>query len=80
MSPVACTSNNPWACENFLYVFKTLAHELAHELANELANAILHEGEANRALAELEAESVAFVVCGALGIDTSEYSFGYVSS
>ena len=34
---------------------KTLAHELAH--------ALLHEGGGDRALAELEAESTAFVVC-----------------
>lgn len=54
-----------------LHQVKTLAHELAH--------AILHEGETNRPLAELEAESVAFVICGALGVDTGEYSFGYVS-
>jgi antirestriction protein ArdC len=51
---------------------KTLAHELAH--------AILHEGFKDRALAELEAESVAFAVCASLGIDSGEYSFGYVST
>ncbi len=50
---------------------KTLAHELAH--------AILHVGSEDRPLAELEAESTAFVVCRALGLDTSEYSFGYVA-
>lgn len=55
---------------------KTLAHELGH--------AILHEpGEGrpdNRALLELEAESVAYVVCQNLGIETSDYSFGYVAT
>jgi antirestriction protein ArdC len=51
---------------------KTLAHELAH--------ALLHADERDRALAELEAESVAFVVCAAVGLDTSAYSFGYVAS
>ena len=51
---------------------KTLAHELAH--------ALLHEGCDNRALAELEAESTAFVVCQALGIDSGDYSFGYVAT
>lgn len=53
---------------------KTLAHELAHS--------ILHEGgyaKTPRDLAELEAESVAFVVCGTEGLDTSDYSFGYVT-
>jgi antirestriction protein ArdC len=51
---------------------KTLAHELAH--------ALLHEGIDDRPLAELEAESTAFVVCHTLGLDTSGYTFGYVAS
>ncbi len=51
---------------------KSLAHELAH--------AILHEQTQDRARAELEAESVAFIVCSQLGIDSGDYSFGYVAS
>ena len=55
---------------------KTLAHELGH--------AILHapgEGRPDsRAVLELEAESVAFVVCAAAGITTDDYSFGYVAT
>jgi len=52
---------------------KTLAHELAH--------ALLHEDRTMpRALAELEAESVAYIVCQALGIDSGDYSFGYVAT
>jgi antirestriction protein ArdC len=50
---------------------KTLVHELAH--------AMLHENTQDRPLAELEAESVAFVVCAALGVETDDYSFGYVT-
>jgi len=52
---------------------KTLAHELGH--------AILHADRAGlcREQAELEAESVAYVVCAGLGIDTSEYSFGHLA-
>ena len=52
---------------------KTLAHELAH--------AILHadRAELTRERCELEAESVAFIVCAGLGLDTSEYSFGYLA-
>ena len=50
---------------------KTLAHEIAH--------AVLHENFADRALAELEAESIAFIVCRAHTLDTSDYSFGYVT-
>ena len=55
---------------------KTLAHELGH--------AILHapgDGRPDsRAVLELEAESVAFVVCAATGITSDDYSFGYVAS
>ena len=53
---------------------KTLTHELAH--------AILHsDGQTPRDIAELEAESVAYVVCGTgLEIDTADYSLGYVAS
>jgi hypothetical protein len=51
---------------------KSLAHEIAH--------ALLHEGQLNRPLAELEAESTAYVVCRSLGLDSGAYSFGYVAS
>jgi antirestriction protein ArdC len=53
---------------------KTLAHELAH--------AILHgDGFTGaREIAELEAESVAYIVCQSIGLDSSAYSFGYVAS
>jgi antirestriction protein ArdC len=51
---------------------KTLAHELAH--------ALLHaDADGERALKELEAESVAFVVCGALGLPADDWTFGYVA-
>ncbi len=51
---------------------KTLAHELAH--------ALLHESFADRPLAELEAESVAYVVCNHLSIASDAYSLGYVAT
>lgn len=28
---------------------------------------------------EVQAESVAYTVCSAIGIDTSDYSFGYIA-
>jgi antirestriction protein ArdC len=51
---------------------KTLAHELAH--------ALLHDHTVDRALAELEAESTAYVVCRSVGLDSGTYSFGYVAT
>jgi antirestriction protein ArdC len=51
---------------------KTLVHELAH--------ALLHPTVEDRALAELEAESTAYIVCDVVGIDTGDYSFGYVAT
>ena len=51
---------------------KTLAHELGH--------ALLHRHEPDRARAEIEAESVAYVVLANLGLDSSPYSAGYLSS
>lgn len=51
--------------------FKTLCHEAAHML--------LHTGAEERAAAELEAETTAFLVCHALGVDTSSYSFAYLA-
>jgi hypothetical protein len=54
-----------------LQAFKTLVHEVAHHL--------LHQGPDERHTAELEAESTAFLVCHALGIDASSYSFVYLA-
>lgn len=51
---------------------KTLAHEIGH--------ALLHERFESRAVAELEAESIAYIVCQCLGFDTGDYSFGYVAT
>jgi len=55
---------------------KTLAHELAHALLHCEADCI----GPTRSVAELEAESVAFVVCDDLGLDSSAYSFGYIAT
>lgn len=56
-----------------LQAVKTLVHELAH--------ALLHgDGAARgRDVAEVEVESVAFVVLDALGLASDDYSFPYVA-
>ena len=52
---------------------KTLAHEVGHS--------IMHGGECDtpRDQKELEAESVAYIVCSHFGLDVSEYSFTYIA-
>ncbi len=52
---------------------KTLVHELGH--------ALLHSDEPlqSKEVAEVEVESVAFIVCDAIGLDSGEYSFAYVA-
>ena len=55
---------------------KTLAHELAHAILHSEADCT----GVTRSVAELEAESVAFVVCDDLGLDSSAYSFGYIAT
>jgi hypothetical protein len=55
---------------------KTLAHELAHVLLHEPD--VLPAGF-TRARAEVEAESVAYVVCAAHGLDAGDYTVPYVA-
>ena len=60
---------------------KTMVHETAHSM--------LHNKEVNREdilapvkdrnTKEVEAESISFTVCNHFGIDTSDYSFGYIA-
>lgn len=56
---------------------KTVLHEAAHVLLHaeeDHAEYIEHRG-----IKETEAESVAYIVAGALGLDTSSYSVGYIA-
>lgn len=56
---------------------KTLVHEVAHSILHGKDAA---EPEKDRNTKEVEAEGVAFTVCSHFGIDTSNYSFGYLAS
>ena len=59
---------------------KTMIHEVAHAMLHD-SDQIKQRGEEKDQLTkETEAESIAFTVCSALGIDTSDYSFPYVAS
>lgn len=62
---------------------KTLIHEMTHSLLHNKA-ALQERQEKGLAMdkntIETEAESTAFVVCQYFGVDTSEYSFPYITS
>jgi len=54
-----------------------MIHEAAHAI---MPHDITHtEYIAHRGVRETEAESVAYIVAGTLGLDTSAYSVGYVA-
>ena len=63
-----------------LQSMKTGVHEVAH--------AILHDSDVmdvdgiikGKTAKEVEAESIAYIVCSHFGLDTSEYSFTYIAS
>ena len=59
---------------------KTMVHEVAHSmLHNKEVNQDILAPAKDRNTKEVEAESVAYTVCQHFGIDTSDYSFGYIA-
>ena len=61
---------------------KTMVHEVAHSMLHnkEINRDDLMEAPVkDRNTKEVEAESVAYTVCQHFGIDTSDYSFGYIA-
>ena len=65
-----------------LQTLKTLIHEIAHAKLHDIdLNAPKDEQQphVDRRTREVEAESVAYTVCQHYGLDTSDYSFGYVA-
>lgn len=60
------------------HIVKTAIHEIAHSLLHEKGNKL--NSDISRRAAEVQAESVAYVVCSHYGIDTSDYSFGYIAN
>ena len=65
-----------------LQTLKTTIHEIAHAKLHDIdLNAPKDEQQprVDRRTREVEAESVAYTVCQHYGLDTSDYSFGYVA-
>lgn len=58
---------------------KTAIHELSHAMLHDKDNGIEKENLPDSRTREVEAESIAYTVCQHYGIDTSEYSFGYIA-
>lgn len=56
---------------------KTLAHEVAHSILHKAGG---EQEKADRNTKEVQAESVAFLVCNGLGIRSDSYTFEYIAS
>lgn len=66
-----------------LQTLKTAIHEIAHSKLHAIdpeAPAIEQADRPDSRTREVQAESVAYAVCQHYGLDTSDYSFGYVAS
>ena len=65
-----------------LQTIKTAIHEIAHAKLHDIDPNAPQEEQADRPdrrTREVQAESVAYAVCQHYGLDTSDYSFGYVA-
>ena len=65
-----------------LQTLKTAIHEIAHAKLHDIdlnASKEKQKPRVDRRTREVEAESVAYTVCQHYGLDTSDYSFGYVA-
>ena len=58
---------------------KTLVHEIAHAKLHKPEDLATEQTPKERRQKEVEAESIAYVVCQYFGIDTSDYSLAYVA-
>ena len=60
---------------------KTMVHETAHSMlhSKEVNKEDILAPSKDRNTKEVEAESIAYTVCQHFGIDTSDYSFGYIA-
>ena len=70
---------NVTSCMTEAQTVKTLAHEVAHMLLHCDEDSLKPEARAHRGIAEVEAESVAYLVATAHGMTTDAYSLPYVA-
>lgn len=63
-----------------LQQIKTAIHEIAHAKLHDIdLLASTNEENLDKYTKEVQAESIAYVICQHYGLDTSEYSFGYIA-
>ncbi len=66
-----------------MQTIKTAIHEIAHAKLHALPeneeNEVIEDDRPDNRTREVQAESIAYTVCQHFGIDTSDYSFGYVA-
>ena len=62
-----------------LQTLKTAIHEVAHARLYEKNSHLAEDKQPDKATREVQAESVAYAVCQYWGLDTSDYSFGYIA-
>ena len=66
-----------------IQTIKTTIHEIAHAKLHALPekeeNEVIEDDRPDNRTREVQAESIAYTVCQHFGIDTSDYSFGYVA-
>lgn len=65
-----------------LHNLKTLIHEIAHAKLHDIDLSIPEEQSErpDQRTREVQAESVAYVICQHYGLDTSDYSFSYIAT
>ena len=63
-----------------LQTLKTAIHEVAHARLYEKNSHLVEDKQPDKATREVQAESVAYAVCQYWGLDTSDYSFGYIAN
>ena len=61
-----------------IQTIKTMIHEISHQRLHSREN-LDGEKPLDRGTKEVEAESIAYTVCSHYGLDTAEYTFGYVA-
>lgn len=64
-----------------MQTIKTLIHEIAHAKLHAIDpdEKVSPEEKKDRHTKEVEAEAVAYTVCQRYGLETSDYSFGYIA-